>query len=137
MWLKMAAVGRLAAGSLDEAVAVRRLHGENRIYQNQGAVHKGYDIRARRHVLDWAARKGLEPRVIQPLLKNHLLHERARRVGTRARRRLDPRDLPWLAQIGLRIPGAIGDGYYRHCVKEGLYITAFTRRLKQLAVRTP
>ncbi len=30
MWMKLAAVGRLAAGRLDQAVAVRRIHPENR-----------------------------------------------------------------------------------------------------------
>ena len=34
MWIKMAAVGRLLPGSIDHPVAMRRLHGENRIVRD-------------------------------------------------------------------------------------------------------
>ena len=35
MWRKMALVGRLVAGSLDRAVAIRRVHGMNTIIRRQ------------------------------------------------------------------------------------------------------
>jgi hypothetical protein len=59
MWLKMAAVGSLAHGSLHEAVAVRRRHGANVMKPSHPLYHDSacaYTFSA----LAWARREGLD-----------------------------------------------------------------------------
>lgn len=60
MWLQFAAVGQLHPGSLDVAVAVRRLHGENRIFRQQ-REHAIYRFSMWRHLLEWGHGAGLAP----------------------------------------------------------------------------
>lgn len=52
MWWKMMLAGRLAGGTLDRAVAMRRVHGENRIIRD-ASVHRIYGYLAAREVLRW------------------------------------------------------------------------------------
>jgi hypothetical protein len=58
MWYRMAAVGRLTAGRLNEAVAMRRIHGENRIINDRQA-HADYALRSARDFFRWACRQQL------------------------------------------------------------------------------
>lgn len=50
MWLRMALFGRLLPGSLDQAVAMRRLHGENRIFGGRDGMHQRYASKMYRSV---------------------------------------------------------------------------------------
>ncbi len=52
MWWKMSLAGRLTGGTLDQAVAVRRVHGENRIIRD-AQVHRLYGYLAMRETLRW------------------------------------------------------------------------------------
>ena len=52
MWWKMSLAGRLTGGTLDQAVAVRRVHGENRIIRD-AQVHRFYGYLAMRETLRW------------------------------------------------------------------------------------
>lgn len=113
MWLKMAAVGSLVAGSLTEPVAVRRLHGQNRIFLNQGEQHENYNRLASYHVLAWASKAHLDARVIRPLLGNYLRFVRKDRMQRRGSKRCSLRDLPELLRLGFRIPQAFKDERYR------------------------
>lgn len=58
MWIKMAAVGRLAAGSLREPVAKRRLHGGNRIVR-QRTRHRQYTYLMWETLARWSVTTGL------------------------------------------------------------------------------
>ena len=66
MWIKMAAVGRLVPGRLDRPVAMRRLHGENRIVRH-GEEHRMYGHLMCRALAAWAPAAGL-PRARRRLL---------------------------------------------------------------------
>lgn len=59
LWLKMALVGRLAPGVLDRPVAMRRMHGENRIVKDR-QKHAAYSYRMYRWLLRWAEERGIE-----------------------------------------------------------------------------
>lgn len=131
MWLKMAAVGRLEAGSLDTPVAMRRLHGNNRIFKNRGREHKAYDVQARTHVYEWAVEKELGPEILNPLFSRHLGGVRKLRVGGRRRQRLGLRDLPWLLKVGLRQTGAWRSPKYRKYFAEATYWTSAGCRLRR------
>ena len=112
MWLKMAAVGSLVPGSLTEPVAVRRLHGQNRIFLNQGGQHENFNRLASYHALEWASKAHLDARVIRPLLGNYLRFSRKDQMKRRGSKRLSLRDLPELLRLGLRIPQAFKDQRY-------------------------
>lgn len=58
MWIKMAAVGRLLPGSLAKPVAMRRLHGENRIVRN-AVEHRAYAFLMWQTLTEWAQCKEL------------------------------------------------------------------------------
>ncbi len=60
MWIKMSAIGRLVAGSLDKPVAMRRLHGENRIVTNSDE-HRQYGFRMWQSLAEWARANKLSP----------------------------------------------------------------------------
>lgn len=54
MWIRMAVVGRLYPGAIDRAVAMRRLHGENRIVQ-QRSDHRMFALLMWRKLSQWSA----------------------------------------------------------------------------------
>ncbi len=53
MWLRMACVGRLEAGRLDEPVAMYRLHGDNRVMK-ESRRHVYWGVEMGRCMLNWA-----------------------------------------------------------------------------------
>lgn len=57
-WMQAAALGRIAAGELTRPVAMRRLHGENRIYR-QSARHHHFAIRMYAGMLVWVHDQGI------------------------------------------------------------------------------
>lgn len=137
MWMKMAAVGRLEAASLDSPVAVRRLHGENSIFKNQGRVHT---LRARSHVFEWALEQGLKAEILQALWHHHFAFQRNQRIADRRLRRLGLRDLPWLVGIASEVPIARSHPKYWQCVREALYLasakTAVKRGLRRMSLKS-
>lgn len=112
MWLKMASVGSLLPGSLTAPVAVRRLHGQNRIFLNRGEEHEMYNSLATYHVLEWASEAGLGPQVLEPLLGKHLRSMRREHISGRQSKRLGVQDLPDVLRLGMRIPYAFRDRRY-------------------------
>jgi len=88
MWLKMAAVGRLAAGKLDEPVAMRQMHGENRIVKDR-PEHGRWGLRMAWYVYRWGRRVGLERAKLLALVDLVLDYQRwlAMRRGGRIRYR--------------------------------------------------
>ena len=80
MWLKLAALGRLAAGSLEQPVSMRRLHGGNTSYRHRQSNH-AYANRMFRSMLNWARREGL-PRSRRLLLLDVLLNFSLRDLPT-------------------------------------------------------
>jgi len=73
MWLKMAGVGKLVPGQLDEPVGVRRVHGANRIFSPPEVI-RHYRYLFSRFVFEWAYRRGLAARGPAQLLVRY--HER-------------------------------------------------------------
>ncbi len=137
MWLKMAAVGRLAAGSLEEPVAVHRLHGENRMFRDE-ALNQRYELQARSHVFEWAIEQRLGREALRLLVEPHLHYERERRAAERRRKRFALRDLPWLIALGARAPAVAGNAYYWRYVAESVYIpldVAALSKAKRLLLR--
>ena len=78
LWVRLAAAGRLVAGSLDRPVAVRRLHGANRIMTDV-ALHRRYHLEMSQSLVRWsrgrlsAERRG---RLLDALAFNWLEQER-------------------------------------------------------------
>ncbi|MEX2670967.1 MAG: glycosyltransferase family 2 protein [Phycisphaeraceae bacterium] len=58
LWIKMAAIGKLYPGAIDRAVAMRRLHGDNRIVQ-QRSEHRKYGLLMWQVLSRWAAQQKL------------------------------------------------------------------------------
>lgn len=75
MWLKMAAVGRLAAGKLDEPVAMRRMHGENRIVKDR-PEHGWWGLQMAWYVLRWGRGVRLEEAKLLALVDMVLDYQR-------------------------------------------------------------
>lgn len=124
MWLKMASVGSLLPGSLTAPVAIRRLHGQNRIFLNRGEEHELYNRLASYHALEWASNANLDADVIGPLLGKCLRSLRSERTRGRQSRRLGLRDLPHLLRLGFRTPHAFSDARYLRQVRECLGLGA-------------
>jgi glycosyltransferase involved in cell wall biosynthesis len=61
MWVRMSAVGRLAAGCLDRPVGMRRLHGANTVYQGR-EFNRGYAVQMAESLLRWAREERLPRR---------------------------------------------------------------------------
>jgi glycosyltransferase involved in cell wall biosynthesis len=117
MWWKLAIMGRLVGGSLDEAVAMRRVHDENTIIQNHERKWI-YEYLARRALLRWLPKSHRTPERVD-LIHTSLL------VGWRRTVRLSyPRWQRGLRQslmlAGLLVddPAVVWNDDYRHCLKE-------------------
>ena len=129
MWWKLALVSRLAGGVLDRAVAIRRVHGENRIIRSGG--RRGYyEYLARRELLRW-------------LPPEHRTAARVERIRTSMvntwRTLVGPQYPAWqrrvrywgfLAGVAAQDPSSLGDGYFRHCMKEALGLLALRKALR-------
>jgi hypothetical protein len=104
MWVRLAAVCRLEAGSLEEPIAVRRWHAGNRAREDNPLWTDAACARTS-SALRWARTQGLPGRQLQllrELLVTDIVH---RRLGgrTRARRALH---VAWRTlRYGLRHPG--------------------------------
>lgn len=72
MWIRMAAFGRLAGGSMTCPVALRRVHDDNRIFRHRH-LHAQWAARAHRRLLQWAHAQRL-PRQRILLLVDALMH---------------------------------------------------------------
>ncbi|MFO7904109.1 MAG: glycosyltransferase family 2 protein, partial [Pirellulaceae bacterium] len=107
MWLKMAAVGRLYPGRLDQAVAIRRVHGENRIYRYQD-MHLDYQRQQKQLLVEWGAKKGLEPRKMKCLVRSLIAYRffDFEKGSIRSFRQAGAA-LKFLASVGWRYPIAL------------------------------
>ena len=117
MWWKLAIVGRLVGGSLDNAVAIRRVHGENTIIRNQ-EIAKVYQYLARRALLRWFPKSHRTPERV------NMIHTNVLRAWRRTIRLSYPRWQRGIRQslmltgLFLEEPSVMWNGDYRHSVKE-------------------
>lgn len=111
LWIKLAAVGRLVAGRLDEPVAVRRLHASNRITDPRAVAR-----RQRTQAVMWTAlwrwsRAHLPPAqqhiLLDALIKHTVRpdHQRPAWIGR-------PLALARLAALPLQVPALFGSVTY-------------------------
>jgi glycosyltransferase involved in cell wall biosynthesis len=130
MWWKMAIVGRLQGGVLDSAVAVRRVHGENRIIQNRD-VHGFYEYLARRELMRWLPRDYRTPERVK-LIRTSLINtwrENVRNSYPRWQRHF--RYVGFLGGLLLESPSIARHSYYRHCVKEATGLLGLRELIKR------
>jgi len=130
MWLKMAAVGRLAAGCIDTPVSMRRLHGGNTTFRNW-SKNNGYAIQMWRSLLKWARRVGL-PLERRVLLVNILLNfclANRKANGPYFSRKLW--DFQFLTRFVARHPLALRSSHYRGLLSSTLGL----RRLTGLKIK--
>ena len=93
MWLRPALRNKLYPGSLDKPVAIRRVHGENRIIRDAEA-HRDYHLMMWRSLLDWGTPAVLSEERRQELCRILIREQRAlnqRRHGPLRRRLADAR----------------------------------------------
>jgi len=119
----------LVFSSLNNPVAIRRVHGDNRIIPNQN-VHSSYEYLARRELLRWLpAPYRTKDRVIQ--ISGSLL--------TIWRRELMPglplvqRNLRYvilICSLLIEFPVLAKDRYFRHCIKEATGLLCLRNLLK-------
>jgi glycosyltransferase involved in cell wall biosynthesis len=90
MWQKMAAVGRLVGGRLDRPVAVRRMHGDNRIV-TRSAEHPRYAREMAWTLLRWGFERRLDGKKlllladqVATLSQESARHERRSWLGQRS-----------------------------------------------------
>ncbi len=61
LWIRLSAAGRLVSGRTDAPVAMRRLHGRNRI-MTDAALHRQYHLRMAQSLVRWSRRRLAPPR---------------------------------------------------------------------------
>ena len=128
LWLKMACVGRLVAGKIDEPVAMRRVHGSNTIIKGQSRAGR-FEYESRKHLLRWLPENHRKTEYLE-LFRMHLLSmwrtsaQNAYPAYTRPFRYLAE-----LAAIWWEIPDSWRDPYFRHCVKEAMGLLSLRNAL--------
>ncbi len=133
MWLKMALAGRLVGGSLDEPVAMRRVHGENRIIRNAGE-HAYYGYLVCEELLQWMPSECVTPARLS-MLRTGKLKSLRRYLGGGIHR-LGFRWF-WCAAMLVRLlredATVLRESLYWECVAELTGLPWVWRRLRRLA----
>jgi glycosyltransferase involved in cell wall biosynthesis len=75
MWLKMVAVGKLVPGDIENPVAVRRVHGKNRITQVNSKELKNIKISIWNNILQWGKRENISSNKLTLLEYNIFYHK--------------------------------------------------------------
>jgi glycosyltransferase involved in cell wall biosynthesis len=117
MWWKLVIMGRLVGGSLDEAVAMRRVHGENTIIHHNER-RKVYEYLARRVLLRWLPKSHRTPERVDLIHTSLLVGWRRSVRFSYPRWRRGIRQSLMLAGLLFEDPAVVWNDDYRHCVKE-------------------
>jgi len=127
LWIKMAAVGRLAPGVLTEPVSMRRVHDHNTMRRCRHR-YRFERLAMAESLLRWAHRQSLPPARVR-LLLDLLLRFRLDLIDRDQPYPLRKgRELLCLTTFAARHPGALWSRYYRHV----LGYTVGGRRFKRL-----
>lgn len=106
MWTKMMAVGRLVPGRLDVPVAMRRVHGHNRILASKEKVNY-YNLLSWRYLFEWGHESNLELSKLNLILNKYIkvyVHQYRRgriiRIATQIYLAIKlPVQYPWILQL--------------------------------------
>lgn len=71
MWLKMAAVGKLAPGNLDQPVSMRRVHSENRVSASQDKFNY-FGLLLWETLAQWAMKNSIEKTKMELLVDKYV-----------------------------------------------------------------
>lgn len=132
MWIRMAAKGRLVAGSLTEPVSVRRLHEDNRVYKHRDR-HMDHRTAMYRSLLAWGRAGNLERGRLFLLLECFMDHWYWHIPAARgwSPRRFRLQWLLFVIGIALRYPFAMRSTDYRHRLGQAFGLQRLTRWLSK------
>lgn len=114
MWIRMAASGRLVAGSITEPVTIRRLHGGNIVFARK-AEYPAYRSRAWEGLVRWGRKNGLSRRrmllLVDAWVEQWCSEVPPSRGWTGTRERLGR--IWFLLRLALKHPWAVSSRQYR------------------------